>query len=138
MSTEQNIQTAKNGYAAFQRGDIPGILALLNDDIEWITPTIPGLPHSGTKHGHAGVLEFFQSIAQNWEFEGFEPREFIASGDSLAVVGYTRAKARKTGVTAETDWVMLWHFRNGKCARFQEFADSAALARAITASAASA
>ena len=36
------------------------------------------------ERGHAGVLEFFQAVNECWEFEAFEPREFIASGELLA------------------------------------------------------
>ncbi len=138
MSTEQNIKIAQEGYAAFGRGDIPGILAVLDKEIEWVTPELPGLTGSGTKHGHQGVLEFFQSVSETWEFEAFEPREFIGSGDSLAVRGYYRAKSRKTGVRAESDWVMVWHFRDGKCLRFQEYTDTRVLAGALSGRAATA
>jgi len=63
---------------------------------------------------------------------------FIASGDLLAVEGYYRAKARHTGLVAESDWVMVWHFQNGKCTRFQEYTDTAVLAKALTAKSAAA
>ena len=38
MSTEANIQIAKKAYADFGRGDLPAILAVLDDNVEWITP----------------------------------------------------------------------------------------------------
>jgi len=138
MSAEQNIQIAKAGYAAFQRGDMPGIIALLDENVEWVTPKTMGLPASGTKHGHAGVLEFFKDVNESWQFEAFEPRDFISSGDQLVVTGYYRAKARKTGIVAESHWVMVWRFRNGKCVHFQEYTDTAALSQALTGHAASA
>ncbi|NJO35889.1 MAG: hypothetical protein HC869_25215, partial [Rhodospirillales bacterium] len=36
--SQQNIELAKAGYAAFGRGDIPGLLSLLDAGIEWKTP----------------------------------------------------------------------------------------------------
>ncbi len=132
MSAEQNIETAKAGYAAFLRGDVPAIIGLLGEDIEWITPVLPGVPGSGVKKGHAGVLQFFQSVGETWEFEAFEPRDFIANDDMLAVRGYYRVKARKTGKPAESEWVMVWRFRNGKCIQFQEFNDTAKLIQAVS------
>lgn len=131
MSAEQNIKSAQAGYAAFGRGDMEGVLAQLDQNVEWVTPELAGMPGTGTKHGHAGVLGFFQSVKETWEFEAFEPREFIASGDSLAVEGYYRAKSRKTGLVAESQWVMVWHFRNGKCTHFQEYTDTAAMSKAL-------
>lgn len=90
-----------------------------------------GMPGSGTKHGHAGVLDFFKGVKERWDFEAFEPREYIASGEVLAVEGYYRAKARATGLVAESGWVMVWRFRNGKCIHFQEYTDTAALIKAF-------
>jgi len=136
MSIEANTNAARAGYAAFGRGDMQGVLAQLDEAIEWVTPLVEGQAGSGTKHGHAGVLEFFQAVAASWEFEAFEPREYIASGDLLAVVGYYRAKSRKTGRVAESPWVMVWRFRNGKCIHFQEYTDTAALTKALAGSAA--
>ena len=132
MLAEQNIAIARAAYAAFSRGDIPAILALLDEDIEWITPALPGVQGYGVKHGHAGVMQFFQSVGQTWEFEAFEPRDFIANDDMLAVRGYVRAKARQTGKLAESDWVMVWRFRDGKCVHFQEFTDTARIVQAIS------
>ena len=133
MSAEQNIAAAKAGYDAFGRGDMPGVLAVLDEQITWVTPEVPEMAGSGTKHGHAGVLEFFQSVRDTWEFHAFEPREFIASGDLLAVQGYYRVTSRATGAGAESDWVMVWRFRNGKCVHFQEYTHTAALAGALQA-----
>ena len=132
MQSDKNIESAKAGYAAFQKGDIAGVLAQLDENVEWVTPETVGMPGSGVKRGHAGVLEFFQAVGECWDFEVFEPREFISSGDLLAVQGYYRAKARKTGMVGESQWVMVWRFRNGKCVHFQEYTDTAALSKALT------
>ena len=131
MTPEQNVQTAQAGYAAFGRGDMQGVLAVLDPGIEWKAwdPSAGGA--ACTKKGHSGVLEFFGAIADNWDFEAFEPREFIATGDRVAVVGYYKAKAKKTGKTLGTEWLMLWKFKDGKCTHFQEFTDSAALQNAL-------
>ena len=36
MSTEKNVQTVKDFFAAIGRGDKEGLLALIAEDIEWI------------------------------------------------------------------------------------------------------
>ncbi len=130
MSQEQNIQTAKTCYADFSRGDIAAILGRLDENIEWVTPDF-GVPHGGTKHGPSGVAEFFQSVHETWDFQAFEPRDYIASGDDLVVIGSYTATARATGRKSTADWAMAWKFRDGKVVRFQEFTDTAALRDAI-------
>ena len=74
MSVQENVQIVKEAYAAFGRGDIQGLLALLAEDIEWITPG-EGLPFAGTHHGRAGLADFFRRISEMLEFSFFEPRE---------------------------------------------------------------
>ena len=53
MSAEENVQIAQAGYAAFGRGDLPAILELLTDDIEWIELRAPPdvTPAAGTYRG---------------------------------------------------------------------------------------
>ncbi len=133
MSVEQNIKATQKTYEAYRRGDLPGVLAQFHEEVEWVTPEMAEMPGCGKKRGHAGVLEFLQATREFWEFEVFEPREYIASGDFVAVEGYSRAKARKTGLVAESLWVMVWRFRDGKCTHFREYLDTAALEKASAA-----
>ena len=37
MSTEQNIETARQMYQAFGRGDVQAILDRVTDDVDWST-----------------------------------------------------------------------------------------------------
>jgi|SRR5579883_1845269 ketosteroid isomerase-like protein len=137
MTTEQqNIEVAKAGYAAFGRGDMAGIVALLDENVEWNMPGKGVLPTGGIRKGPAEILQFFATVAQTWEFEIFEPREYVASGDRVCAIGYYRARSRKTGRVAESDWVMVWRIRGGKCVHLQEYTDTAALGAVVAGAAA--
>ena len=87
MSREQNLQVVQRGYEAFGQGDIPGLLAILADDIEWTTPGPAELPIAGTRHGVPQVAKFFTTLNEVFQFEGFEPQAFMADGDRVAVFG---------------------------------------------------
>lgn len=134
MSAEQNIQIAAKGYADFSRGDIPAVLAVMDENVVWITPDV-GTPPGGTYKGRAGVAEFFQHVNEAWDFKAFDPKEYISSGDQVAAVGSYTATSRKTGRTVSCDWVMVWKIQKCKVVRFQEYTDSAALRDALTISA---
>jgi hypothetical protein len=132
MSAEENVQTAKDGYAAFGRGDLPGILELLTDDIEWVNPGPPDvIPGAGTHRGKDAVAGFFGTLAQSTEFQAFEPREFIAQGDNVVALIHSEATARSTGRKFVDHEAHLWTFRDGKVAHFQVFQDTAALVAAF-------
>lgn len=64
MSTQENVQTVKNFFAAMGRGDKPGLLALSAEDIEWI---IPGedWPLAGTHRGHQGLVDLPQKASES-------------------------------------------------------------------------
>jgi len=127
---QENVQIVKNGYAAFSRGDIQGLLALFAEDIEWISPG-EGLPLAGTYRGRAEVAGFFQKLSGALEFSSFEPREFLAEGDRVLVVGSSRGKVKATNRTIGEQWVMAFTVRNGKVTNFQEYMDTLAAARAF-------
>ena len=111
MSTEKNVQTVKDFFAAIGRGDKEGLLALVAEDIEWI---IPGedWPLAGTHRGHAGLADLLQTASKSIE-TSTEPREFVAQGDRVLVVGFAKGKIKATNKTFEDDFD-LRHYRPGR------------------------
>ena len=131
VSADENIQAAVDGYAAFGRGDIAAILAVLTDDVEWINPGPPDvIPGAGTHRGKEAVGAFFGTLAESTDFQVFEPREFIAQGDKVVALIYSESTARSTGRHVVDHAAHLWTFRDGKVAGFQVFQDTAALVAA--------
>ena len=57
MSAEDNIQTAKDLYAAFNRGDRDAMTAALAENVEFESkPGAGEIPWAGVRHGHSGFL----------------------------------------------------------------------------------
>ena len=128
MSAQQNIQIVKDAYAAFGRGDIQGLVALFAEDIEWISPG-EGLPLAGTHRGLARVEGFFQRVSEMLEISFLEPREFVAQGDRVLVVGFSRGRVKATNRAFENNWVIAFTVRNGKVTNVREYIDTLALAQ---------
>jgi len=128
MSAQQNIQIVKDAYAAFGRGDIQGLVALFAEDIEWFSPG-EGLPLAGTHRGLARVEVFFQRVSEMLEISFLEPREFVAQGDRVLVVGFSKGRVKATNRAFENNWVMAFTLRNGKVTNVQEYIDTLVLAR---------
>jgi uncharacterized protein len=129
MSIEENVQIVKDFFAATGRGDKQGLLSLCAEDIEWI---IPGKdwPLAGTRRGHAGLADLFQTHSETMETSFMEAREFVAQGDRVLVVGFARGRIIATNRTFEDDWVFAITVRNGKVTNIREYIDTQALARA--------
>lgn len=127
MSEQENVDKIREMYAAFGRGDIAALLNDLADDVAWEEPGPHSLPVSGTFRGREGVAQFFEAVAATWEFEEFEPREFIAQGDRVVALGFYRARSRATGRTMESHWAMAFRLRDGKLTHFREYTDTATI-----------
>ncbi|MCK1331537.1 nuclear transport factor 2 family protein [Bradyrhizobium sp. 35] len=128
MSTDKNIQTVKDFFAAIGGGDRETLLALIAEDIEWI---IPGedWPLAGTHRGHDGGADLLERASKSIE-TSTEPREFVAQGDRVLVVGFAKGKIKATNKTFRDDWVFAITVRNGKLTNIREYVDTQALARA--------
>ena len=128
MSIENNIQTVKDFFAAIGRGDRQALEALVAEDIEWIIPG-KNWPLAGTHRGHAGLAHLLETASKSIE-TSTEPREFIAQGDRVLVVGFARGKIKATNKTFEDDWVFAITVRDGRLTTIREYVDTQALARA--------
>lgn len=128
MSIEKNIQVVKDFFAAIGRGDREALLALVAEDIEWIVPG-EDWPLAGTHRGHAGLVDLLETASKSIE-TSTEPREFVAQGDRVLVVGFAKGKIKATNKTFEDDWVFAITVRDGRLTNIREYVDTQALARA--------
>src|SRR5688572_25084859 len=71
MNEQQNLDIVGQGYAAFGRGDIQGLLDLLDPQVTWTTPGGADVPMAGTRRGHAAVGEFFATLTSTLEITRF-------------------------------------------------------------------
>jgi len=127
MNEQQNLDVVRSGYVAFGSGDIPGLLRLFHDDVSWITPGPADLPTAGTRNGHEAVQEFFATLTSIGDILRFEPRDFIAHGDKVIVIGDDTTRVKATGNSVEFRWVHIFELRDGKVVSFEERGDVSAL-----------
>jgi uncharacterized protein len=125
MSEKPNIETIQEMYAAFGRADVPFILEGLTDDVKWVSHFDPIVPWSGDFSGKDRVKGFFEAIFQSVDVEGFEPQEWVASGDTVVSIGEFACRVRATGKRARTRWVFIWKFREEKVCSYEQFHDPA-------------
>jgi len=118
-------------YAAFGRGDLPAIRGMLSDDrLDWTFHGAAGMPYTGSWHSADEVIRWFESIPRVEEIEAFEPREIIAAGEHVTVLGWERTRSRATGRIFESDWVHVFTVRGGRIVRFWGLYDTQAAAGA--------
>ena len=127
MSEPQNLDAVRSIYSAFGRGDLEGILALLDPEVSWRTPGAPDLPTAGLRQGIPAVREFFGLLMSRYDIADFQPRDFFTAGDKVVVLGTSREGPKGSGRLVDFRWVHVFTFRNGKIVAFEEPADVSAL-----------
>jgi len=125
------IETVKQAYAEFGKGNIQGVLDLLDDDASWSDPGYPAIPYAGKRTGKKEIMNFFSEMSQTLTFTRFEPREFYSDGNIVTAKGFFSGLMNENKNPFESDWVMLWEVRDGKIKSYQAYVDTFNIATAI-------
>ncbi|MBS0451397.1 MAG: nuclear transport factor 2 family protein [Proteobacteria bacterium] len=114
-------------YAGFMTGNIPAIVELLGDDVEWTYMAKHGVPYGGTYRGKQEVLGFFKKLSEAAQIVEFEPKEFFEGPSHCACVGRTKGRALPDGAVEDTDWIHIAVMNDaGKISRWYGTEDTAA------------
>ncbi len=131
---DENVQVVQDLYAAFGRGDMPGLLGLLAEDVDWyFNGRSEDIPFAGRWQGRDGMMDFFRIVGETCEVFSFGPNEVVALGEHVLLLGHERVRVRATGREYESDWAQLFTVREGAIVRMREFYDTAVIARAFLA-----
>jgi ketosteroid isomerase-like protein len=114
-----NVELLRNTYEAFGRGDVPTVMSVFAEDIEWNAPEV--LPHGGKARGLEEVGAFFGRLASTWEGLNLEFDALFGSEEHVCAVG--RAEGSLNGVQTGYGFVHVWTVADGVCRRFDEFVD---------------
>ena len=126
---QQDVETMRKAYEAFNRGDIPAVLEAFDPDIEWQAPGGGSAP-KGTFRGAQRVgQDVFATVPEHFEWFGAGAEQFIDAGDTLVVVGRFRGRP-KQGRDMDLPFAHVWAMRRGKAARFQNCSEAAPWATA--------
>jgi len=122
-----NVEVVKDAFAAFAARDLPAVLALLTDDIEWQGARERAIPYGGHRHGKADIEKFFAKLGETIAYESFEATEYIAHNERVVVLGRERFQVKATGKHVNNEWAMVLTVRHGKIARFRVYEDTDAV-----------
>lgn len=132
MNETETLQVVQDLYAAFGRGEIDGILAVLDENVDWhFNGRTQDIPFAGRWQGHAKALDFFRTVALTCDVLEFGPHEIIPMGEHVLSLGHERVQVKATGCVFETDWAHLFTVRDSKVVRLREYYDTAAMAEAF-------
>ena len=127
--SQENVEIARAAYAAINRGDREGFLALVDPSIEFrsLIAEVEGRAY----RGHAGVREWWDRVANALGGLHFEPKEIHDLGDR----GYTELVVTGTveGVEIPQRMWQAWVIRDGTATWWATFRTEAEAAEALEA-----
>jgi uncharacterized protein len=116
----QNTEAINGAYESFAKGDVPAIVAIVEEGAEWISTS--SLPQGGSFNGPAGAGQFFQGVGDSWEELNVEIDDLLDAGDHVVGVGKANGKL-SDGDSAGYRFSHVFVMNDGKIAGFREYAD---------------
>ena len=109
----ENAGLVQQGYEAWNRGDVEGVLSFLDPQIEWRGYT--HIPESGTLEGRDEVRAWLERFLDAWEQLEIEMTELIDAGEQVVALVRFRGTGKGSGVPVEggTD-AHVWTVREGR------------------------
>jgi uncharacterized protein len=116
-----NVATLEAVYDAINRADVPAILNLQAEDVEWRGPAaFPDL--AGPHRGHEGVRAYAQHVSDAWQEFTIRAERFLDFGERILVLTRERGRGRLSGVEVQSrPTAHLWTLRDGYVVGFQVF-----------------
>ena len=125
FSVPTNKEIVEAAYASFVKGDVPGVLAMMDPKIEWTEAE--GWPlYSGTLVGPQAIVDgVFMRLVEIGDNFSLNVTQLIAEGDTVVALGTYSWKRKGSGEPAEVKMAHVWTLDNGKLTRFQQHVDTA-------------
>ncbi|SEK36324.1 hypothetical protein SAMN04488008_101342 [Maribacter orientalis] len=128
----QNITIIDSMYKAFEKGDIPIVLGLLDDKVVWNEAEGNAMADGNPYIGPEAVLNgVFARLGEEHEYFNLKEIELhnMYNDKVLATLRYD-AKRKSNGALYDAQVAHLWTMKNGKVAAFQQYVDTKQLADA--------
>lgn len=118
---DADVEALKRGYAALNRGDLSGVLELLDPEIEWHEPA-PS-PDAGTHRGRESFERFLRGWLESFDEFRVEPERIVERGDRLIAVVRQTGKGRSSGAQVDARLAHVWTVGDDKAVRWEAFGD---------------
>jgi hypothetical protein len=116
--SQENVEIVRQGYEAFNRGDLDQVLDQMSEDLV----TYRGAGFGDTFHGKQGYLKVTAEWTENFSEWSVAPKEFIDAGDHVVVRVAQEARGEQSGARVSGEFWFVHTLAQGKIIRFGMFA----------------
>ena len=133
--SQENVEAFRRGLEAGNRGDVDGLLAELDPEVEWHSALHALLGGEQTVfRGHDGVREMMRDLNEVFGEIHIEISEIRDLGDRLVAIGRTRTRGKASGAVTETPLAFVTEIKNGKTISLQAYLNPEQALEAVGAS----
>ena len=118
--SQENVETVRRIYEAFNRGDMEGAFELVSPDFEGI-PDERDL--AGTVRGRENVRRAIEEWIDSFVESRLDPERFFETGDQVIAFIRNTGRGRASGVELDVRVAQVWTFQAGTPVRAQTYAD---------------
>jgi uncharacterized protein len=111
--SQENVETVRRGFAAFERGDVTQMLDLMTDDLV----TYRADPDGATFHGKEGFLGATADWTEDFSDWSVIPEEFIDAGDRVLVHVRQMARGEESGIRVEGEFWFVFEVRGSRISK---------------------
>jgi ketosteroid isomerase-like protein len=111
LVVRSDMDVIKAVYEAFAERDVEGVIAYLDDDVEFSAVTGDHAGRTEPYRGHDGIRQYFRDLAEVWDELRMVPSEYRQDGNTVLVTGRVTARSPARIVAGSTGWI--WRMRDG-------------------------
>lgn len=120
-----NVELVRSAYEAFARGDVPAVLELLDENVEWNEAEHIPYWSGGPFIGRQAVLEgVFARIQEDFDTFTVDVQRVVGCGETVFVEARYRGSVKQTGKSLDAQVAHVWDFSGGKAVRWQQYSDT--------------
>jgi ketosteroid isomerase-like protein len=115
--SQENVEIVRRGFAAFEQGDLGGLLDLLADDLV----TYRSDPDGATYHGKEGFLQMAIDWSEGFSEWSFVGERFIEAGDSVVAEVRQFVQSQSSGASVEEEFWFVFEVRGATISKVSAY-----------------
>ena len=115
------VEQLRGSYAALNRRDIDGTMAVLDEHATWVEHS--DLPEAGSYRGRDTIRNFLEQFLDSWDDFEQHIEEVHEEEDCVLLFIRLTASGRGSGIDVESRYAHLWVMREGRGVRVDAYYD---------------
>ena len=118
--SRENVEVVRRGYEAFIRGDVEGVLELMDADVDW-RPGVAPILGVDTLRGRDAVRQFFiRDLSEGLDEFRAEPLSFEDFGETVLVMVRYSGRGESSGLAIDQTFAAVFTVRDGKVVSMED------------------